>query len=81
MQINVLISTSDESETPTLLVLPYGMTNAIPRHLQNLTWRHLATTTIDDTLLGGHVGEVEVGLSDVGYALVRIQSLGLTDGS
>jgi hypothetical protein len=81
MQINLHISTSDETEAPTLLVLPYGATNAIPEHLQKLTWRHLATTTIDDALLGAYVDEVEVGLSDAGYALVRIHSPGLTDGS
>ena len=81
MQLNILISNADEDETPTLLVLPFGVTNAVPKHLRTMTWRHLATTTLDDKLIGDHAGEVEVDLADVGYALIRAKSLGLSDGS
>ena len=71
MQVNVLVSQAAGSFPPSLLVLPYGPLAAIPRHLQGLSWRHLAIMAADDKLLGAPVDQIETALLESGYALVR----------
>ena len=71
MQVNVLISDPVGNCPPALLVLPYGPTAAIPRHLQGMKWRHLAITAADDKLLGAPANQIEVAISQGGYALVH----------
>ena len=71
MQVNVFISTpAAVDEVPSLLVLPYGPAAAIPRHLQGLEWRHLATTMSDDKLLGASAADVQQRIERDGYAVV-----------
>ena len=70
MQVNVFIAKTADEVAPTLLVLPYGPTAAIPRHLQGIEWRHFATTMTDDKLIGAQAEDVEDALSSHGYALV-----------
>jgi len=70
MQVNVFISAGTEHRPPTLLVLPLDPGTAIPRHLQNLEWRHFATTLTGDKLLGAQAAAIEADIERDGYALV-----------
>lgn len=70
MQVNVLISEAVGKSPPALLVLPYGPLAAIPRHLQGMSWRHLAITGVDDKLLGASAAAIEASIAEAGYALV-----------
>jgi hypothetical protein len=70
MQVNVLISEPVGNTAPALLVLPYSPLAAIPRHLQGMSWRHLAITAADDKLLGASAENIEASISERGYALV-----------
>jgi hypothetical protein len=71
MQVNVLISEAVGQSPPALLILPYSPLAAIPRHLQGMTWRHLAITAVDDKLFGAPADQVEAAISEGGYALVH----------
>lgn len=71
MQVNVLVCEMGKQCPPALLILPYGPMAAIPRHLQGMSWRHLAITAADDKLLGAPAGEVELAIAENGYALVQ----------
>lgn len=71
MQVNVLISEPFGKCPPALLVLPYSPLAAIPRHLQGMSWRHLAITAADDKLLGAPADQIEMAISQGGYALVQ----------
>ncbi|MFP9136030.1 hypothetical protein ACLI1C_02495 [Devosia sp. XGJD_8] len=70
MQVNVFISRPVDAEAPTLLVLPFGPTAALPRHLQGIVWDYLATTSTEDKLIGAAATAVEEGLARDGFALV-----------
>lgn len=71
MQVNVFISAPLEGEEPSLLVLPYGPEAAIPKHLQEMRWRHLAVTSPEDKLLGADATMIKDTIDDCGYALVK----------
>ena len=71
MQVNVFIGTIRESEEPTLLVLPYGPSSAIPKHLRGVEWRNLAVTSSSDSLLGASEEVITTAISESGYALVK----------
>jgi hypothetical protein len=71
MQVNVLISDTVGNGAPALLVLPYTPLAAIPRHLQGMSWRHLAITASGDKLLGASADVIEAAVSECGYALVQ----------
>ena len=71
MQVNVFISETVGQCPPALLNLPYGLMAAIPRRLQGMPWRHLATTAADDKLLGAPAAQIESAISEADYALVH----------
>lgn len=70
MQVNVFISKTVSGDPPILLVLPFGPLVAIPSHLRDIEWRHLAVTMSDDRLLGASAETVEYAMERNGYALV-----------
>lgn len=72
MQVNIFVSEADQTGAPTtMLVLPYGPEATIPKHLQGIEWRYLATAEADDRLIGMEPGEVAVALSNDGYLLTN----------
>jgi hypothetical protein len=70
MQVNIFISRPVDTEAPRLLVLPYGPTAAVPRHLQGVVWDYVATTSTEDKLIGAASIAVEEGIARDGFALV-----------
>lgn len=70
MQVNVFIAESD-NEQGNLLVIPCGPSVTIPSHLQNRSWRHMATTTHNDERLNASTREIEAKIAAGGYALVK----------
>lgn len=70
MQVNVFVASKASGEPPTILVLPFGPTAVIPRHLLALDWRHLAVTMTDDRLIGAPAVDVEAAIGQHGYALL-----------
>jgi hypothetical protein len=71
MQVNVFIKEIRVGEEPTLLVLPYGPSSAIPKHLRGIEWRNLAVTSSSDSLLGASDEAIRGAISLDGYAIVR----------
>jgi hypothetical protein len=72
MQVNIFVSEVIQDGQPsTMLVLPVGPDAKIPKHLQNIEWRYLATTEADDRIIGMERGEVEVAISTDGYLVTK----------
>lgn len=70
MQVNVFVSEVKQDGEPTsMLVLPFGPEAAIPKHLQGLEWRYLATVDADDPVIGSPAGGVASALASDGYVL------------
>jgi hypothetical protein len=71
VQVNVYVSEVHQHGLPTqMLVLPFGPEAKIPVHLQDVQWRHFATTEADDQIIGLTRGAVEVALACDGYLLL-----------
>lgn len=71
MRVNVLMAADDGNRPPELLVLPYGPSARIPAHLRHLTWRNMATTTIDDRLLAIPSAKIETDIAINGFAMMK----------
>lgn len=71
MHVNVFVGAIREGEEPTLLVLPYGPSASIPKHLRGVKWRDLAVTSSADSLLGASEEVITSAISESGYALVK----------
>lgn len=70
MQVNVFVSEVKQNGEPTsMLVLPAGPEAAIPKHLQDIEWRYLATTDAGDTLIGYSRESIEFLMTTDGYFL------------
>jgi hypothetical protein len=70
MQVNVFVSKVEQDGSPTsMLVLPISAEAAIPKHLQGVEWRYLATTDTADEVIGLGRQGVEAAIAADGYVL------------
>lgn len=71
MRVNVFVAADDRKAPHEFLVLPWGPLGGISRHLTHLVWRNLATTMINDKLLGNEAGRIKAEVARKGYAIVQ----------
>lgn len=70
MQVNVFVSAVEQDGSPTsMLVLPSKADAAIPKHLQTVEWRYLATVDAGDEVIGLGARSVELAIAADGYVL------------
>ena len=70
MQINLLVARDDPGGKQRLLVLPYGSRCSVPKHLNHIVWRNLATAVVGDPLVPISEDRIKAELTANGFALV-----------
>lgn len=72
MRVNVLVAPETAPDQHQLLLFPEGTPSEVPDHLGDLTWRHLATTTLRERLLAPAAPVIEAQIGSQGYALLTL---------